>query len=332
MRARPIWSTWLPILALALLVRLLTAWLLRQPGYTDAYYYATGARQLALGHGLVEPFVWNYLDPPQDVVHPGFLYWMPLASILGWLGTTMLGNSFRAMQAPFVLISALLPLVAYRLVLDLDLDTSPGAQRARRHYALLAALLAVVPGFYTHVLVLPDSFAPFALAGSICLWAAGRGLQAAEHGPRPGASAWFALAGLAAGFAHLSRADGLLLLAVALLAALLRPSRKPDPGNRLRSLALCLLGYLAVMSPWFVRNWLVSGSPLPGGGLQTLFLTTYDDMFAYGRPLTLDSYLAWGWDEIARSKLLALGQNSVRLWVENFMIVLLPFSALGLWR
>ncbi|MBN1661611.1 MAG: hypothetical protein JXA93_24670, partial [Anaerolineae bacterium] len=112
--------TWLWLLALALAVRLLTAWLLEQPGYTDTYYYATGARELALGRGLVERFVWNYLDPPNQVVHPGYLYWMPLASILGWLGTIVLGNSFRAMQAPFVLISALLPLVAYRIALDLD--------------------------------------------------------------------------------------------------------------------------------------------------------------------------------------------------------------------
>jgi hypothetical protein len=62
-----------------------------------------------------------------------------------------------------------------------------------------------------------------------------------------------------------------------------------------------------------------------------MFLTTYDDMFAYGRPLTLQSYLAWGWREILGSKAQALWLNLQRLWIENLLIFLLPFSALGLW-
>ena len=66
----------------------------------DAYYYAVGAQQLYKGQGFTEPFVWNYLDPPETVPHPGFSYWMPLASILGWLGLGLLGDSFGAMQAP----------------------------------------------------------------------------------------------------------------------------------------------------------------------------------------------------------------------------------------
>ena len=194
----------LTLLVLALMVRSLTMWPLRQPGYTDAYYYAVGARQLHARQGLDEPFIWNYLDPPADLPHPGYLYWMPLTAILGWLGTLALGNSFAAMQVPFVFLSALLPLVAYLVAWDLTGD--------RRH-AVLAGLLAVFPGFYAHVFVLPDNFAPFALAGSICLWAAGRGLR--DRRPL-----WFGLAGLGAGFAHLARADGLLLAGVALLAAL----------------------------------------------------------------------------------------------------------------
>ncbi|MEJ2210651.1 MAG: hypothetical protein P8129_16655, partial [Anaerolineae bacterium] len=84
--------------------------------------------------------------------------------------------------------------------------------------------------------------------------------------------------------------------------------------------------------PWFVRNWLIAGSPLPGGGMRTMFLTDYDDMFAYGAPLNLESYLAWGWGAILGSKAQALWLNLQRLWVEGFMIVLLPFSALGAWR
>ncbi len=301
------------ILLLALGVRLLTAWFLHQPGYTDACYYAVGARQLEAGQGFSEPLVWNYLDPPASLPQPGYRYWMPLAAMTGWLGLALFGSSFRAMQVPFVLLSALLPAVACLLAWELT---------GRRRHAVLAGLLAVFPGFYAHVLVLPDNFAPFALAGSVCLWAAGRGL-------RDGRPLWFGVAGLAAGVGHLARADGLLLTGVALLAALAGATRGPA---RLLPPASCLLGYLLVMGPWLVRNWQAFGTPLAGTGIRTAFLTTYDDMFAYGRPLTLQSYLAWGWGAILASKGEALLLNLERLWVEGLLIVLLPFTALGLWQ
>jgi 4-amino-4-deoxy-L-arabinose transferase-like glycosyltransferase len=302
------------LFVLALAVRLLTAALVRQPGYTDAYYYAVGAKQLDAGQGFNEPFIWNWLDPPNALPHPGYRYWMPLTAILGWLGLATLGSSFWAMQAPFILLSALLPLVAYGIALDLT---------GQRRHALLAGLLAIFPGFYTHLFVLPDNFAPFALAGSLALWAAGRGL-------RDGRAAWFGLAGLAAGFGHLARADGLLLLGVALLAALLGPGKKPV--LRAEFLASCLLGYLLVMGPWLARTWHVFGTPLAGGGIKTLFLVSYDDLFAYGKPLTLKSYLAWGWNAILKSKWDALLLNTERLWSESLLIFLPPFTALGLWQ
>lgn len=318
-------ARWIPwaLFALALGIRLLTAWPLQQPGYTDAYYYAVGAQQLHAGQGFEEPFIWNYLDPPEGVPHPGYAYWMPLTAILGWLGLALLGDSFGAMQMPFVLISALLPLVAYAIAWDLT---------RKQGHAVIAGLLAVFPGFYAHVLVLPDNFALFALAGSVCLWTAGRGLR--DRKPL-----WFGLAGLAAGIGHLTRADGLLLVGIALVAAMAQALPRIRAGNRkqgpgwtwLASGALVLGGYLMVMGPWFLRNWLVLGTPLAGAGTRTMFLTTYDDVFAYGRPLTLGSYLDWGWGEILGSKAQALWINLQRLWVENLLIFLLPFSALGLW-
>ena len=289
-------ARWIPwaLVALALVIRLLTAWSLQQPGYTDAYYYAVGAQQLNTGQGFEEPFIWNYLNPPESVPHPGYLYWMPLTAIMGWLGQALLGDSFGALQVPFVLMSALLPLVTYAIAWDLT---------HKQRHAVLAGLLAVFPGFYAHVLVLPDNFAPFALTGSVCLWAAGRGLRDQKL-------LWFGLAGLAAGASHLARADGLLLLGIALAAAIAGVVPRVQPGNGrqepghtwLAGVALVLGGYLVVMGPWFLRNWMVFGTPLPGAGIRTMFLTTYDDMFAYGRPLTLQSYLEWGWGEILGSK------------------------------
>ena len=316
---------WIPwaILILALGARVLTAWPFKQPGYTDAYYYAVGAQQLYAGRGFVEPFIWNYLDPPEAVNHPGYLYWMPLTAMLGWLGLEVFGNSFRALQLPFVLLSALLPLVSYAVAWDLT---------GKQKHAVLAGLLAIFPGYYAYGFVLPDSFAPFALAGSVCLWASGRGL-------RDGRPLWFGVAGLAAGFGHLARADGLLLAGVAVAAAAgqFLPSFRDRVGTQeprqtwLASVVFVGCGYLLIMAPWYFRNWLVSGTLLGGPGAATMFLTNYDDMFAFGRPLTLEGYLAWGWAEILKSKAQALSLNLQRLWVESLLVILLPFSAIGLW-
>jgi hypothetical protein len=108
---------------------------------------------------------------------------------------------------------------------------------------------------------------------------------------------------------------------------------RPVSSRALLAGAVLLLGgYLLAMGPWLARNWLVFGTPLPGAGIRTMFLTTYDDMFAYGRPLTLQGYLAWGWGEILGSKIHALWLNLQRLWIENLLVFLLPFSVLGLWK
>ena len=103
------------LFCLALAVRLLAAWLLTGPPYMDTAYYAVGARQLAGGAGFDEPFLWHYLDDPAGLPHPGFLYWMPFPSLLGAPFATLMPGSFFTLQLPFVLLSALLPLVAYHL-------------------------------------------------------------------------------------------------------------------------------------------------------------------------------------------------------------------------
>ena len=313
------WRDLLLLFGLALAVRLLTALPIHQPGYADAAYYASGARQIYRGKGLDEPFIWNYLDPPASIPHPGYQYWMPLPSLLGGLSMWFLDDSFLALQLPFVLLSALLPLVAYTVAWDLT---------AQRKHALLAGALAIFPGFFGLGFVLPETFAPFALAGSICLWAAGRGL-------RDRRAESFGLAGLAAGLAHLTRADGILLAGVAFLAAAWLAIARPAPGAGkvgARSMALTVLGYLLVMGPWFVRNWLTFGTPLSNAGTRTMFLTNYDDLFALNTPLTVQNYLTWGIGPILESKWDALLMNLKRVWAEDLMIVLLPFTGLGLWH
>jgi len=268
------------LFCLALIVRLLTAWLLTGPPYMDAHYYTVGTWRLVEGYGLTEPFLWHYLDNPTGIPHPGFLYWMPLPSILAAplvaLPFPLLGRSFLAVQLPFVLLSALLPLVSY--------SVAQAVTGLRRH-AWAAGLLTLFSGFFVPFWTLPETFAPFALFGSLALWLSGRGMQEAR-GRKQIAGL---LVGLLVGLAHLTRADGVLLLPVVAFAPL-ASVRSRNTQHALRAVigrwSLIILGYLLVMGPWFIRNLNVIGTPLSPAGMKTLWLTTYDDLFCYGCDLS----------------------------------------------
>jgi hypothetical protein len=305
---------WLFLLALT--VRLAVAALIPRPGYMDPAYYAAGAVHLAQGGGLNEPFIWNYLDAPAGIPHPGFLYWMPLPSLLAAPFAALFPGSFFALQLPFALLSALLPLVGYAVAWE-----ATGVRRP----AWVVGLLTLFSGFFFHHWTLPETFAPFALFGSLALW-----LAAWTGSWRAGL-----LVGLLVGLAHLTRADGILLLPVVALAPLVSfQSRNTRRGWSLviGHWSLTVLGYLLVMTPWFVRNLSLIGAPVSPAGAKTLWLRTYDDVFCYECDLSLNSYLAWGWGNILRSKLWALWVSLERFLAEDCLVFLLPFVLIGLYR
>src|SRR5512140_3996145 len=96
---------YLVLLAVTLVVRVLTALPLEQAGYMDASYAIHVAENLAIGRGLVENVLWNYLDRPAGLPHPSNLYWMPLPSMLIAPFFAVLGISYRVAQIPFILLS-----------------------------------------------------------------------------------------------------------------------------------------------------------------------------------------------------------------------------------
>jgi hypothetical protein len=63
-----------------------------------------------------------------------------------------------------------------------------------------------------------------------------------------------------------------------------------------------------------------------------MWLTTYDDLFSYGRELSPRTYLAWGWANILRSKLDALWLNLQTVLAVFGMIFLVPLVPIGWWR
>jgi hypothetical protein len=89
------------------------------------------------------------------------------------------------------------------------------------------------------------------------------------------------------------------------------------------------------MTPWLIRNWRIWERPLPISGTQTIFLTTYDDLFAYGRSFDLDHFLAWGWGNILQSKLdgvLLAGGTFIAVCGVVFLTPLIVWGWLKWWR
>jgi 4-amino-4-deoxy-L-arabinose transferase-like glycosyltransferase len=303
---------WL-VFVLALLVRLLAALPQTQPNYMDAAYYLVGGQRLVQGFGFNDPYVWNYLDQPIGLPHPSHLYWMPLPSILVAISQSLLGLSYRAAQVPFVLLSAVLPVLAYLIAWRLT---------AVRRHAWIAAVLTIFSPFYLPYWGVPESFAPYAVFGALALYWASADKK----------WKWLA-AGVCAGLAHLSRADGVLLL----LPVLLVQIKLHDPTGRRKifipqptSFIFILFGYVGIMLPWFVRNWAAIGAPLSTAGSQTMWLCNYDELFAYGQTLNLAHLLSC--NNLIATRVNGVTSGLVHWLAEAGMIFLAPFIVIGVWR
>jgi hypothetical protein len=366
---------WL-LFGLALVIRAAAAWPQQQPSYFDAIYYYVNALNLANGRGFVEDFVWNYLGDPGLPPQPSHLYWMPLTSILAGWGLAVGGATYRAAQLPFILLSALIGPVSY--------GAAYGLTGQRRH-GWLAGLFGIFSGFYFPFWTAIDNFTPFGLSGSLALLAAywgianaGRPIPDRESPPVNSgeerlktirARGWLFLSGLLIGLAHLSRADGPLLLAAIILVLCLEGYRRgrisaPAPPSSIATLPPAppyprpttdyvlrtthpilrftpyilrftlplLLGYLLLMLPWFWRNWHVAGTPLPVHGSQTIWLADYDQLFSYGRELSAQTFFAQGIGPILQGRWWALTNNLQSALAVWGMIFLAPLALVGGWQ
>lgn len=102
--------------------------------------------------------------------------------------------------------------------------------------------------------------------------------------------------------------------------------------SRVRHALWVMMGYAVVTSPWLLHNWLTTGRLLSVAGAKTLFLTTYDDLYSFGKTLNLSTYLAWGAQNILRSKLDGLWSNLLTLVAVDGLVFLAPFAVVGFWQ
>jgi hypothetical protein len=301
-RIRPL----LIISAAALIVRIASAVVVAQPGYTDAYYYSVVASRLAHGAGLSADFIWNFLEAPGFAALPvaSHVFWVPLATTLQAGGIALLGGilgEFRAGQAAVIAVAAFLPAVSYATARSLGVSS---------RYALGAAAIVGLGGVFAPGLVAADSFAPAAVIGTLFFLAFAR---AAGGSVRAGA-----LSGLLVGLLYLARAEG-ALFGLALLALAARPVSR-------RAGAIGSTVALAIGGLWFARDLgLGAGDLLP----RSMLLVRYEDFFRIAPP-TFSEFTS-ALPDVLAAKASAVLENA-RTALLAFFVLLGPLAALGSWR
>src|SRR4051812_48848676 len=157
------------VFVVALVVR---AWAATQgtfPRPEDTAYYVDVARNLLDGRGLTSDAIWSFATPPLAFPRPAFEVWLPLPSFLAAIPMAVLGHSFAAAQVASILVGSLMPVLAWRLALDVATELDLEAPRPR-WLALGAGLTTAVYLPLVLASVQPDSTALFGvLALCACL-------------------------------------------------------------------------------------------------------------------------------------------------------------------
>ena len=315
----------------------ITRGLVAAPGFTDAFYHFNAANQLVTGQGFTDYYLWTYIGAPEGLPAPSHLYWLPLTSLSAVFGMSLLNapGDFAAAQWPFMLMLAGTGCVGFWLGARLG--------QTRRH-AWLAGILTLMGGFFMRFWGTIDTFAPFALVGSLCLVCMGLALESGRSRSDAGRITvrpygWLILTGALAGLGHLTRADGVLLLFAA-WAVILWPfyrsveQRQSETSISQRTIALLIVtaAYVLVMLPWFVRNMNAVGSPLPVGGAQGIWFAEYDDLFNYPPDASPQALFASGPGAFLQSRWEAFTGNLGTLVAVEGMVVLAPLMLIALWK
>ena len=302
------WKGYLIAFLAGILIFSLYASMQSAPGYMDAeYYYGMGLR-IAKHSTLSEPFLWNYLNPLREVPHPGFTYWMPLPAILAAVSMLLTGLiNFLGAKIGSIFVAGFVPVITMKLAYDIS---------GERSTSFLAGAFSLVPVFYSPFLGTTDSFGLMMVLGGLFV-------SAIRLNNKNG---YIFLLGLLAGLIHLTRADGLIWLLIAIFIAI----RKKE--HSLRRIGLVLAGYAIVVGPWLIRNLISFGALLPVGTTKNFWMTEYNDLFVYWpSQITYENWLQQGWRAIISNMAGALAANLKTILFVQGQILMAPLIVLGFW-
>lgn len=293
----------------------------KTPGYMDASYYFVTGQQLATGRGAVEPFLWNYLNDPQQIPTTAFTYWMPLSALLAALGMWLFGStSFLAARSIYIVLAAFIPVMAVYFATKFT---------ENRVNLILVAIFSLLCGSYLPYLTITETFLPFFILGGIYLLLA---CSIFEREEKSIEIKWcFAVLGIISGLMHLCRADGILwfLGGFVILLSLMKNHR----NMVIKSGLFFIIGYLVIMSGWYIRNLVVIGTPFPSGSSQAVWFTSYNDLFmSPASGLTFSHLKDVGIKKIIETRATVGFMNLKTLFGVVANVVLLPFMIIGIWK
>jgi hypothetical protein len=277
--------------------------------YDGAWYYVV-ARNLAMGRGLRDTVLWQFLAPPPSVVQPAGTYWdVGWPAVLGAL-MSVLGHSERAALWITEALSGLLPIAV---------ATVAWLATRRALTAWLAGLLVIVQTYLLVTDTVPDVTLAYQLS---CLGALAAFHLLRARPLRP--SQWIA-GGAALALPSLVRGEGALVLAATVPLLLARPSRVREGW---RPAAFVALGIALAELPMAIRNLAVLGHVVPPARTARTWLVFYDQLYAYGAAPTRAAFWAQ-----TREHMIQIREASVRSHLEHLAGVvawpLLVFAALG---
>ncbi len=261
----------------ALALRLVLLIFVQHPGISDPNHYYNVGLNLVNGRGYTVNYLWQYNHPPDTVVHPDD-YFMPLTSAVAAASMALFGQTVHGALGLFILIGSLLPIVGYRAARQFGC--------AEDGCLFAAASVAFVPELVLNSVRSDTTIINALLVGATILLL-NVGLQRSKG--------WaFALSGLTAGLAYMTRSDSALLLpmlAVTLIVYAL--ARRRDPGIRIRWTHVLLMPIIAVLVavPWSVRNLNYAGTISTPKVDEMFFLVDYRDHYHYAGVFDLQSLL-----------------------------------------
>lgn len=321
MTRREMVLTGLAIFVVALVARAYFAAQIVFPKPEDTAYYVGVARNLLEGRGLVSDALWSYQTPPLVFPRPAFEVWLPLPTFLAAIPMALIGPTFSAAQISSVLVGAIVPLLTWRLALDVAEERKLTVERAR-WVGIGAGLTTAV---YLPLLLssaLPDSTMPFAaIVLGACLL-----MTRLVREPRGAALTDLRLValGLLLGLGALTRNETVWLALI--WAGLAWFAVERPASDRLRMIAVVAIVAATVFAPWAYRNLVVLGSPLPGQAVTNALYLSGFDIFAWKDPPTLARHLAIGPTALIELRIAGLAHN-----LFNVLVLLgIPISVIGL--
>jgi hypothetical protein len=237
--------------------RMVAATPARYPGHADPAFYYQVAHNLASGRGADIDYIWHFLAPVTQVRHFAWDYWLPMPSLLISVGQHFQHGMTSALDVGIVL-SALFAAGTYQLASRLT-----GSWWIPSVAAITVILLPSVSiyAMRTESAIYLATFVVLALSAAV--------------GARERPWRW-PLAGAFTGIAGLARNEGLLLIAVMAVAAVVWNTG----WRRLLRVGTLLAGYAAIMAPYMIISIQRIGSPLPTASQDFPYISQYSQLFS----------------------------------------------------